>query len=174
MIHSILDFVYSLVVGWALMGPLFIPRIVDKWIGNMRERQLTGEYNSTLRKIYHTGISSTTNPSVYSPDNESGVPCREAGERSRDLWHGHSVRNNTNSWIHNPWNVGSNIFFKKILPIAHETQEKEIYTHDINKTERLGIVPKGTKSVSNEDKNYILARGDFVNKLQSLSESIET
>jgi hypothetical protein len=30
------------------------------------------------------------------------------------------------------------------------------------------------KSVSNEDKNYILARGDFVNKLQSLSESIET
>jgi len=40
--------------------------------------------------------------------------------------------------------------------------------------ERLCRVPKGTKSVSNEDKNYILARGDFVNKLQSLSESIET
>jgi len=63
---------------------------------------------------------------------------------------------------------------KKILPITHETEGKEIYTHDINKTERLCRAPKGTKSVSNEDKNYILARGDFVNKLQSLSESIET
>jgi hypothetical protein len=63
---------------------------------------------------------------------------------------------------------------KKMLPISPEIQVKEIYTHYTNQIGRLCKAPKGTKSVSNEDKNYILTRGDFVNKLQSLSESTET
>jgi len=34
---------------------------------------LTGEYNSTLRKIDHTGISSTTNPSVIPLTTNPGL-----------------------------------------------------------------------------------------------------
>jgi hypothetical protein len=90
------------------MDPLFIPRIVDKWIGIMR-RKTTGEYNGTLGKNLSHCYFLQRKLLGHSPDNESGAPCRELATDHVTYSMVMQCVNYTNSWTHNPGNVGSKI-----------------------------------------------------------------